>query len=164
MNFKKVNRPQPFINKERLGNIRTWDKLENPKAELTIRISYLENCWTSQIGLPINKATKVAISNFDNVEFFRGLSEDCHTDQGQYFKLLKSGIDLSVLNLDAVKYGNRGRLKTWSMKEARVLLVVKPINFPNLLPHRFAVRLNRQGTCNWLEVGSYYCHMYTRRR
>ena len=46
------------------------------------------------------------------------------------------------------------------MQGVSVFLVEKPINFPNPLPHRFAVKLNRKGTCNWLEVGSYYCHTY----
>ena len=38
-----------------------------------------------------------------------------------------------------------------SMKGVNLFLVVKPIQFPNPLPQRFAVKLNRQGTCNWLE-------------
>ena len=161
MNFHSMNNPQPFINAERIGNIRTRDKFENPEAKTTTdNISYLENCWANQIGLPINKATKVTISNFDNVKFLKGYQKIVTTDQGQYFKLLKSDIDFSVLTQDGPKYSNRGRLKTWSMKGVSVFLLEKPINFSNPLPHRFAVRRNRKGTCNWLEVGSYYCHTY----
>ena len=161
LNFQSMEGPQPFVHKERLKNIRTGNRLEKPKAELrTENISYLENCWREQIGLPINEATSVTISNFYNVNFLRGYQKIVTTDQGQYFKLLKRDIDFSVLTQNAPKYGNRGRLKTWSKKGVHVFLVEKPINFSNPLPHRFAVKLNRKGTCNWLEVGSYYCHTY----
>ena len=138
--------------------MRTRENLENVEAQgATENITYLENCWTNQISLPLNKATKVTISNFDNVKFLRGYQKIVTTDQGQYFKLLKSDIDLTVLIQDTAKYVDRGRLRTWSMKGVSVFLVVKPIIFPNPLPHRFAVKLNRKDTCNWLDLGSYYC-------
>ena len=143
------------------GKIRTNVRTENPKTEDTTKnITFLENCWESQIGLPVKKATRVKIFNFDNIQFLKGYQRIVTTDQGQYFKLKKTDIDFSVLTKDIDKYGNRGRLRTWSMKGVSVFLVVKPILFPNPLPHRFAVKLDREGTCNWLEVGSYYCHTY----
>ena len=74
--------------------------------------------------------------------------------------LKRNDIHFSVLTMDINKYGNRGRIKTWSMSGVWVFLVLKPIDFPNPLPNRFAVSLNRKGTCNWLEVGNYYCHSY----
>ena len=96
--------------------------------------------------LPLDKVTNAKIFNFDNVQFLRIYQEIVTTDEGQYFRLKTTDIDLNP-----VKNTNRERLKKWSMKGMNVFLVAKAIKFPNPLPQRFAIKLNRQGTCNWLE-------------
>ena len=79
--------------------MRTMDKFRHQDAQTkTWNITYLENCWTNQIGIPLNKPTRVSISNFDNDKFLRGHQKIVTTDQGQYFKLLKNDIDFSALS------------------------------------------------------------------
>ena len=47
----QVNRQQPWIHKERRQNIRMRERRAKPRSEQkTKNISFLEGCWTDQIG------------------------------------------------------------------------------------------------------------------
>ena len=140
------------------GNNRNRNKYERNRSEIEkAHRKYLEDCYWSQIGLPIIRQQNINIYSFTDYIVAKGYKKVVTTCQGLYYEMERKQIDWRKMGNMRLTVGGD---QCWRGEGVTIYKPTREQTNTPVVPHRFAINLEQHERNTGLRTDRYYIHVY----
>ena len=118
---------------------------------------YLEDCYWSHIGLPIERWQNIDIYSFTGYRVAKGYQKVVTTCQGMYYEIASKQVDWSKMGDSKLTVG--GDL-CWRGEGVTIYKPTRELANTPVVPHKFAINIGQHNQTSRLRTDRYYIHVY----